>query len=56
MAAQKGLAVASLFNLTNDTAESKNLIDHHPQIVQKFQSELKLWNADMEKTKTPQPK
>ena len=56
MAAQKGLAVASLFNLTNDTAESKNLIDHHPQIAQKFKSELKLWNADMEKTKTPQPK
>jgi arylsulfatase A len=55
MSAQKGLRDDSLFDLTAEDAESKNLIQQYPRIAEGFRNELKLWKIDMKDTERPQP-
>lgn len=55
MGAQKGLAADSLFDLSAEIAETTNLIEQYPRIVEGFRVELALWKTDVKNTERPQP-
>ena len=43
-----------LFDLSRDLSEQKNLAKDHPERIERMESEISLWEAEMASTATPQ--